>query len=375
MKRLVLIGAGHAHAQVLLALSGEAVGDIDVTLVSPDALAPYSGMIPGWMAGYYAWDECCIDFERLCSSVGARFVHDEGRSIDTVGQTVHLASGARIDYDILSLDIGSTALPLAGDSERLMAMRPLARLKAHWDRLRMEVRALPPGTPYRVAMGGAGAAGVESLLATQRQLTTWAPMLRIDCVLATNGQSLLPMLAGRAGRLVETQLRRKGIDIINGFDAHSIDRSGVRGRDGKHLGADIVLWATGAGAHAWPVATGLAQDNAGFIRVDAMLRSVSHPNVFAAGDCAGLPTPVPKAGVFAVRMGHVLAYNLHAALHGLPLKAYRPQQRNLVLLGTSDGSAVASWGPLAWQGEWVWRWKERIDRRFLARYNGGPHPA
>lgn len=375
MKRLVLIGAGHAHAQVLLALSGEAAGGIDVTLVSPDALTPYSGMIPGWMAGYYAWDECCIDFARLCRNAGARFVRDEGNAIDTAGQTVHLASGARIDYDILSLDIGSTALPLAGDGERLVAMRPLARLGAHWERLCTEVRALPPGATCRAVMVGAGAAGVESLLAARRRLSTWAPEVRIECVLATNGQSLLPMLAGRAGRLANTQLRRKGIEIVTGFEAHSTDRSGVRGRDGTHLDADVVLWATGAAPHAWPVASGLAQDDAGFIRVDAMLRSVSHPGVFAAGDCAGLPKPVPKAGVFAVRMGPVLAHNLQAALHGLPLKPYRPQRRNLVLLGTGDGSAVACWGPLAWQGAWVWRWKEWIDRRFLARYNGRPRLA
>lgn len=375
MKRLVLVGAGHAHAQVLLALRAREPGDIDVTLVSPDALAPYSGMMPGWMAGHYGWDECCIDFEGLCRAAGARFVHDAGRSLDPAGQAVRLAGGARIDYDILSLDIGATALSLAEDGGRLVAMRPLARLKAHWDRLRAEVRALAPGSTYRVVMVGAGAAGVESLLATRRQLGAWAPDVHIACVLAANGESLLPALARRAGRLVEAHLRRNGIGVVRGFEAHGTDRSGVRGRDGKHLQADLVLWATGAAAHAWPVAAGLAQDDAGFIRVDATLRSVSHPNVFAAGDCAGLPEPVPKAGVFAVRMGPVLAHNLHAALHGLPLRMYRPQRRNLVLLGTGDGSAVASWGPFAWQGRWVWRWKERIDRRFIARYNGGPRAA
>lgn len=375
MKRLVLVGAGHSHAQVLLTLAGRATPGLEVTLVSPDALAPYSGMIPGWMAGHYGWDECCIDFERLCRNAGARFLRDLGRAVDTSRQVVHLAGGGRIDYDILSLDIGSTALPPAGDGERLVAMRPLAQLKARWDRLHTDVRALAPGSSYRVLMVGAGAAGVESLLATRRQLARWAPEVRVVCVLATNGQAVLPALAGRAGRLVDGHLRRNGIEVVRGFDAHSVDRSGVLGHDGRRLRADVVLWATGAGPHAWPAASGLASDDAGFIRVDAMLRSVSHPNVFAAGDCAGLPAPVPKAGVYAVRMGPVLAHNLNAALHDLPLKPYRPQRRNLVLLGTGGQHAIASWGPFAWEGSWIWRWKQRIDRRFLARYNGGPRSA
>lgn len=376
MKRLVLVGAGHTHARVLRSLSGRARGGVEVVLVSPGALAPYSGMIPGWMAGYYGWEECCIDAGKLCRATGARFVPGLVRAIDTAARTVQLADGADIGYDILSLDIGATAQPLRGDDEGLVAMRPLDRLRAHWDRLRAEVRALPAGTPYRIVMVGGGAAGVESLLAVRRQLATWAPGADIRYLLATSGQSLLPGLAGRAGRLAGAQLRRHGIGVLAGFDADGVDRAGVRGRDGRLLGADVVLWATGAAAHAWPAATGLARDDAGFIRVDAMLRSVSHPDVFASGDCAGLPVPVPKAGVFAVRMGAVLAHNLQAALDGRPLKAYRPQRRNLVLLGTGDGSAIASWGPLAWEGRWVWRWKERIDRRFLARYNdSGPRPA
>lgn len=375
MKRLVLVGAGHAHAQVLLTLAKRRPGDLEVTLVSPDALAPYSGMIPGWMAGHYGWDECCIDFERLCRHAGAQLLRDLGSAIDTADQSLQLASGDRVDYDLLSLDIGSTAIPPAGDGARVLAMRPLAKLREHWDRLRNEVCALAPGSTYRVLMVGGGAAGVESLLATRRQLARWAPAIRIECVLATNGQALLPALAGRAGRLAQAHLRHNEIDVVRGFDARIADGAGVLGHDGRHLRADVVLWATGAGAHAWPVAAGLAADAAGFIRVDATLRSVSHPNVFAAGDCAGLPAPLPKAGVYAVRMGPVLAHNLDAALHGRPLEPYRPQRRNLVLLGTGERHAIGAWGPFAWQGTSTWHWKERIDRRFLARYNSGPRPA
>ncbi|UVW30043.1 FAD-dependent oxidoreductase [Massilia sp. H6] len=375
MKRLLLIGAGHAHAQVLRDLCTRASSDLEVTLVSPASLAPYSGMVPGWMAGHYDWDECCIDAEQLCRAAGARFVRGLASAIDADARTVQLADGARLPYDLLSLDIGSTALPLAGAGTPLVAMRPLERLEAHWERLRHQVQALPAGARLRVVMVGAGAAGIEALLAVRHQLAAWAPAVGLDCVLATSGAGLLPALAARAARLVQRHLRAHDIEVVRGFEAAEVDAMGVRGCDGRRLDADVVLWATGAAPHAWPGAAGLALDEAGFIRVDATLRSVSHPDIFAAGDCAGLPAPVPKAGVFAVRMGPVLAHNLHAALHELPLAPYRPQRRNLFLLGTGARHAIAAWGPFAWQGKWVWRWKERIDRRFLARYNGGPRPA
>ena len=118
------------------------------------------------------------------------------------------------------------------------------------------------------------------------------------------------------------------------------------------------------------MAGGLAADAAGFVQVDAALRSVSHPEVFAVGDAAGATPPLPKAGVYAVRQGPVLADNLRAVLGGRAPRSYRPQRRALALLATGDGGAIAAWGPHAAQGPgWGW-WKDRIDRDFIARYRG-----
>lgn len=109
------------------------------------------------------------------------------------------------------------------------------------------------------------------------------------------------------------------------------------------------------------------------MRIDEQLRSVSHPQVFATGDCASWAgQALPKAGVHAVRMGPVLASNLRAALRAPAaagdLRVHRPQPRFLALLATGDGRAIASRGPFGAEGAWAWRWKHRIDRRFLKQF-------
>jgi selenide,water dikinase len=145
---------------------------------------------------------------------------------------------------------------------------------------------------------------------------------------------------------------------------------------GRRIAADAIVWATSAAAAPWLAASGLGTDERGFVCVDDYLRSVSHPFVFAAGDCATLASHRhPKSGLYAVRHGPPLATNLLAHAHGRRLQPYRPQPRGLALIGTGDRAAILSWGPLAAKGRWVWRWKERIDRAFVARYTEPADPA
>lgn len=372
MKRLVLVGAGHAHARVLLEFARHPMTEVDVVLINPAALAPYSGMVPGWMAGHYQWDECCIDFARLCRVAGATLRLAVVGTIDPAARVLWLDDGAQLHFDLLSLDIGSTTTPPSSEVLPVMPMRPLGALKRRWEELRTTVTGLPPGARFRVVVVGGGAAGVETVLAARRQLMRWAPHVQFDWVLANNGGRLLPALAAAAGSMIERHLEAQGIDTVSSFAATRFDGSTVISRNGRHLDADFVMWAGGAQAHRLASETGLECDADGFVRVDAHLRSLSHPAVFAAGDCASLLPALPKAGVFAVRMGPILAHNLRAALNDGPMKPYQAQRRNLVLLGTGGDHAVAAWGPFAWQGNWVWRWKRRIDQGFLQQYNDAP---
>jgi NADH dehydrogenase FAD-containing subunit len=200
------------------------------------------------------------------------------------------------------------------------------------------------------------------------QLRRLRPDRTVSGALFSRGTELLPGLAAPARRAAERALARSGIAL----------KLGTPGDASTLAGAGLVLWATGAQAHDWQRdATrrgGLAASDEGFIRVDAQLRSLSHARVFAVGDGAHWSpgAALPKAGVFAVRQGPVLLANLRAALTGAALQAYEPQRHFLALLATGDGRAIAARGPFGASGRWAWRWKDRIDRDFIARFTPTP---
>lgn len=366
MKRLVLAGAGHAHAQVLLEWARAPLSGVELVVVSPQALAPYSGMVPGWLAGSYRLDEMVIHFPALCAAAGARWVTAEVVSLDPARRQLALSNGDALGYDLLSLNVGSTLRPPPGDGARMLAMRPLSALPAAYEAVLADWSRGPSGRPWIVTAVGGGAAGVESLLAVLARLRNLRPDRPVHGGLVTSGAQLLPGLSAPARRVAQRTLARAGVTVQLGSGwCDAIGRS-----------SDLVLWATGAEAHDWqrdPTRrSGLAVSAQGFVQVDQQLRSVSHPDVFAVGDCAHWQRgahALPKAGVIAVRMGPVLSNNLRAALDGAAdSHPYRPQRQFLVLLATGDRRAIASRGPFGASGSWAWRWKDFIDRRFIARY-------
>jgi len=359
MRRLLLIGAGHAHAQVLKDWGAAPVSGCELVVVSPSALAPYSGMVPGWLAGTYRFDEICIDFGALAWAAGARLVIDELVGLDPKRRRVHLRRGDMLDYDVLSLNVGSTlSPPVARSGTRVLSLRPLGDLHRAWEALLADPQLTTADTPLTVTAVGGGAAGVEAMLATLARLRSLHPSRPIHARLLTRSATLLPGMAPAAARSAQAALAAARVTVQAGTDyAESATPS-----------SDLLLWATGADAHAWQRNCGLAVGERGFIRIDACLRSVSHPEVHAVGDCAEWSPPLQKAGVYAVRMGPVLSRNLRAALGACAPVEYRPQHRFLALLATADGAAIASWGRWSVRGRWVWHWKDRIDRSFVRRF-------
>ena len=369
MKRLVLAGAGHAHAEVLLDWCRAPLAGVELVVVSPQRLAPYSGMTPGWLAGVYRFDEIVIDFVPLCAAAGARWVEAELDALDPARRRLRLSDGQWLDYDVLSLNVGSTLRPPPDSAATVLSLRPLSGLQARYETFLASWSRDESTLPFTVVAVGGGAAGFESVLAVRQRLRRLRPDRTVHAALVHNGTALLPELSAPARRAAERALALADVTVqLGGGWCDAIGRS-----------CDLVLWATGAEAHDWqrdPVRRGaLAVNEQGFVRIDATLRSVSHPEVFAAGDCAHWdagPHRLPKSGVVAVRMAPVLSRNLRAALDGSGNEAqrYRPQRRFLVLLGTGDGRAIASRGAFGASGAWVWAWKEWIDRRFLRRFAG-----
>lgn len=362
MKRLVLVGAGHAHALVLHGWRTETVADVELVLVAPVTHAPYSGMVPGWLAGHYQFEDTLVDFVGLCSRAGARLVQAELVKLDPDANTIALSDGQTLSYDWLSINVGSTLRPPASQTP-MLAMRPLSSLEHRYKAWIDKYKHASDASPLHLTAVGGGAAGVESLLCVKHRLTQLRPDKPVHGQLITRGSTILPGFSAPARRLALNALHSVNITVTLDTDwCESSEQS-----------SDLILWATGAQAHDWqtdPLSRGSLQTDAtGFIAVDGQLRSVSHPNIFAAGDCAALAQPVLKAGVYAVRMAQTLMANLHAIVNKKPLKAFTRHGTALALLNTAHGSAIASWGPLGWQGQWVMRWKDRIDRGFVNRLN------
>ena len=195
----------------------------------------------------------------------------------------------------------------------------------------------------------------------------------VNCVLLEAGARILPSFGAAARRHVAKALERRGVETCTGFRVVSTDDGEVVAEDGRAVRADHVLWVTGVAAPAWPAAAGLATDADGFIEVDDALRSTSHATVFAAGDVATVVgSPRPKSGVYAVRQGPTLAANLRACATNGRQRKFRAQRHAMAIVGLGDGRAVASRGRLTAAGAWVWRWKQRIDRRFMRKFNELP---
>lgn len=374
-RNLVLVGGGHSHVQVLRSFGERGMDGVRVTVVSRDRHAPYSGMLPGFIAGHYRFEECHIDLAPLAAFAGAALVHDEAVGIDREERRVLLRSGAAAPYDLLSLDIGSTpkAEDVPGAAEHAIPVKPVDRLAARWSALMEEVRAAP--APPAVLVVGGGPAGVEMILAMQhrfRSLIGGAPERQPRFVLVTRGEPL-----ERHNRFVRATFRRvlakRGVVVHADAEVARVEAGRLHTADGRVIPFDAALWAVQAGAAPWLRGTGLDLDSGGFVAVDATLRSTNDPFVFAAGDVAAvLPHPREKAGVIAVRQGPPLADNLRRALSGQPLQPFVPQSEWLALISTGNRYAVASRGWLYAEGAWVWRIKDRIDRRFMRRFQALP---
>jgi selenide, water dikinase len=366
---LVLLGGGHAHALVLRAWAMNPLPGARLTLVDPNPVAPYTGMLPAHVAGHYRREQLEMDLVRLARRVGARLVLGRGTGIDFHTSRVRLQGGGSVGFDVLSVDIGITSdLPdLPGYAQHGIAAKPLGRFAERWSSFVAQVEA---GTAKpEVAIIGAGVAGVELALSIAHRLRH-VPGRKI--ALIERAAEALAQTGSAARRRLLGHLAREQISLHLGAEVSQIDAGGVRLRDGGQIAANVVLAAAGSRPQGWLAQTGLELFD-GFIAVGETLQSHSHPQVFAAGDCAHLAyAPRPKAGVFAVRQAPILYHNLRAALSGGGMRAYRPQKDYLKLISLGDRRALAEKWRIPVEGRGLWWLKDRIDARFMRRFHDLP---
>lgn len=341
MKRILLVGGGHAHLAVLRSLVPEPLHGARFALVSPRAKQIYSGMLPGVIAGHYRRHEAEIDLARLAEAAYVEFIEDEVAKLEPERKVATLKDGSELEYDVVSLNVGSLverSIPGAG-----LALAPKP-FEAFFDKLK-SVKL------NRVAIAGAGAAGAELAMALRHRgaaVTLYSEHARLS------------------PPRMEPVLRGMGVDLRPGMAVTAIEPGPLVIAGPSRQEFDVVLLTTGAAPLPWLRGSPLERDERGFVLVDDTLRSVSHPEVFAAGDCATLRSgAAPKSGVYSLRQGETLAANFRRLVSGEPLAAYRAQRHALVLLSCGRRYAIAQRGGWSAEGRWVWWWKDRIDRKWI----------
>jgi selenide,water dikinase len=353
---LVLLGAGHAHLEVLREFATQPEPGVRLTLVGRELETPSTGMVSGLIRGDYTFDQVHIDLAPLAASAGARLIFAEVTAIDLVARHLSLAARPPVLFDLLSIDLGGEpAMP----PEHGMAVKPIGQFLA---RLEAMETALSVGA--RIAVIGGGAGETELALALARRYREQARI-----VLVCDGPEPLPSAPAYARSIARTALVDAGVELACGVRASAFANGKLALSDGSFVEAATALWTSGVAGPAFLAASGLACDAAGCIRVGTRLCSVSHTFVFAAGDCAVIEGPPrPQAPVPAARAGTLLAANLRRAARGRKLRRWRAQPDALAMLGLGDGRALAWRSGLAVAGWAVWRWKDWIDRRWIRRY-------
>ncbi|BAY18926.1 FAD-dependent pyridine nucleotide-disulfide oxidoreductase [Anabaenopsis circularis NIES-21] len=382
MPDLVLVGGGHSHAIALKMFGIKPLPGVSLTLITPALDTPYSGMLPGHIAGLYNYDECHINLSRLADFAHAHLYIDRAIGLDLENRQVICANRPAVNFDVLSIDIGSTpaTISVPGAAEYAIPAKPVAKLLECWYELLQSVHKNPQ-QPIKIAIVGGGVGGVELALAMQAHLqqlliANQKPIQNLEIHLFHRHHKILPHNHNSVQHQVKQVVTSRGIKLHLGESVSQIkyineELLAVKCELGLVVECDKVFWVTQASAPDWLKTTGLGTDEQGFILVNDTLQSQTHPQVFAAGDIATMVNhPRPKAGVFAVRQGKPLFENLQRIILGKPLKPYIPQQQYLSLIGTGDKRAIATKGAFTLPPHpLLWCWKDWIDRRFMKQFS------
>ncbi|MDJ0702242.1 MAG: selenide, water dikinase SelD [Leptolyngbyaceae cyanobacterium MO_188.B28] len=385
-KDLVLVGGGHTHAIVLRMWAMAPLPGVRLTLITNLADTPYSGMLPCHISGLYNFDESHIDLRPLTRFANCRLFMDTAVGLDLNHQSVLCAHHPPVAYDVLSIDTGSTptTIQVPGAAEYTVPAKPVPNLLAEWGKLTEQV-AQTPQRPVVIGIVGGGVGGIELTLNMQVRLhnilkQAGQPLSNLTVHLFHRGAEIATGRNPWTRKHLQTLLMRRGIQLHQRENVVAVEKASansqqhwVRCASGLAVACDRIFWVTNASAPDWIQPSGIQRDTAGFILVGDTLQSLSHPNVFAAGDIATMANhPRPKAGVFAVRQGKPLFHNLQRYLLDRPLKPFIPQKQFLNIIDTGSGSAIASRGPFSWESRLARRWKDWIDRNFMALFTDFP---
>ncbi|NLV24879.1 MAG: FAD-dependent oxidoreductase [Deltaproteobacteria bacterium] len=362
-KHLVLVGGGHAHMTVMAKLGDYIHKGHRVTLINPSPYHYYSGMGPGALSRTYRPQDIRFHVGKMVQDRGAHFIQDKVVRVDGEGCTLHLASEALVNYDVVSFNSGSgIALGRGEDDDRIIPVKPIINLLKGQKRILQESAR----HPLKLLVLGGGPAGVEiagNLWALRENIGK-----KGDITLVA-GSRLLKNMPSRVRELAYAILRRRGIEILEGVHASKVSDGEALLSDGHRVGFDFAFAATGVTPSPLFKDSGLPTGPDGGLLVNSFLQSPAYPEMFGGGDCIHFQDrPLAKVGVYAVRENPILYQNLFNALENLPLTPFHPQKDYLLILNMGGGTGIFGRGKLAFGGRIAFWIKDRIDRAFMEEF-------
>ncbi|NOQ14842.1 MAG: hypothetical protein GQ583_10265, partial [Methyloprofundus sp.] len=368
-KDLVLVGGGHSHALVLRKWAMNPLPGVRITLISPQTMTPYSGMLPGLIAGHYSFAQTHIDLVKLSLWANIRFIQDSVTAIDVETNTIELKNRPAIEFDIVSIDIGSTPnQQIEGSAEFTTPVKPISEFYQRWNLIQEQAQQ---NKIKSLAVVGGGAGSVEVIMAIAYKLQHNNSSIQYHLV--TAAEDILPSYNRSVINRVKQQLNNYHINIHASARVKKLSQGIIHCQNTDPVLADEIIWCTQASGSTWLQQSKLECDDLGFMKVRQTLQSLHYDHVFAAGDIANMvANPRPKAGVYAVRQAQTLFHNLRAVLLNQALVEYKPQSGFLSLLALGEKQATGSKSLLSFSGDWVWRWKDSIDVKFMNQFHQLP---
>lgn len=371
---IVLIGGGHANAQILKFYAMEPYSDLQITLISDKAYAPYSGMLPGHLAGWYTHEDIHFDLYKLSQKAGVRFVNARVKGIDASLKIIKIDGRPDIHYDVCSINVGSTPrwTQNVATNSNIIPLKPIPNLLSRWQDFIQKITIQPKA--YKVVIVGGGASGFEISLILAKKFKN----LNLEITLIDKHSELLHSHNSNIQKAAKYELKKNKVKLILNCKVESFKENSlvikninssptkIENESNKEIHFDFCFLATQASAQSWFKESDLPVDEVGFLQVDSTLQVQGVKALFGAGDCIHFSNlNLAKAGVYPVRQAKYLYENIKNTLLEKPLKTYTPQKRFLSLLTMGEKRCLASYGPFSAMGEWVWRWKNHIDVNFM----------
>ncbi|MFC7063654.1 FAD-dependent oxidoreductase [Halobacillus seohaensis] len=356
--RLILVGAGHAHLEVIRLNSVMPLGNIEIYLISPSDYQYYSGMFSGYTEGLYDEDDIRINLRELTNKCGVNFIKKSASRVFPERKKLFCEDGAVYPFDLISFDLGSKSIPPEFVHSQVCSVKPNFQFVEQINEIRES------STPLVV---GGGAAGCELALSIQayknnREIKGDVRIVTADKVLSSS--------SNKTSGKIKSLLERSGVQVWENERVSDIYDDYIETSFNNHIHHSGLLWLGGPIGEPIFQLSNLAVDEKGFAFITDALQFEKYSFMFGAGDCVTLRSypNLDKSGVYAVRQGPILFENLHRYINNQPLQSYEPQKKALYILSTGGEKGLLLYGKFSHHSHQAWKLKNKIDTNFMKKY-------